>query len=395
MSADETELFICKKNNPNPSARNVLFTVDNPGAYNALKPIIYALVEDDRCGNICVVSSGIASKNFGVDFRNRFTRAIKGRSSIIKDIETLLCKPDIVICSVSEMNGPEGIMLYGGKSVFGAEKLYLVCDGWGTPGSAFRGNRKNMDMVDGFFCNDAFAKRIICHHAPEVNSKRVHFTGTPVIDTIEAEKADEYRQIVRQRFCLDEDVQVLLFLGDISDGYEKTFGSDPRINEITFEKTVMAMRLLAETHPTKKFAMLLRPHPRDTNKQEMYAVIERLSLPQNLIFIDANVSAIRMNEAAYGADVIASIASTENLLAPLRGRRAIYLGYKGDGLGGALLETVYGGEIMSFLSLARGIEVASSPEEFGKKFYGACLAEKIASSDMQGNSVERILNIVF
>ena len=151
MFIDETELFIYKKDNLNPSARDVLLTVDNPGAYNALKPIICALTDDVRCGHISVVSSGVASKYFSIDFCNQFTRAIKGRSLVLKDIETVLDKPNIIICSVSAKNGPETVMLYAGKSVFGAEKLYVVFDGWGTFGSAFSYNRKNMDIIDGFF----------------------------------------------------------------------------------------------------------------------------------------------------------------------------------------------------------------------------------------------------
>lgn len=393
MFADETELFICRKKNFLPFAKNVLLTVDNPGAYNVLSPIIRALADDDRCANIGVISSGVASKKFGIDFRNRFTRVIKSKSLVIKEIATTFDKPDIIICSVSEANGPEGIMLYAGKSVFGAEKLYMVCDGWGTLGSAFGDNRENMDTIDGFFCNDLFAWMILKRHLPKTRNSCTYAIGTPVIETIEVQKADKYRKTMRKRFGLDEETRVLLFLGDISDGYKKTFDSDPRINEITFEKTAIEMMAIAEAHPNKKFALVLRPHPRDTNKQEMYAIIERLSLPQNLIFIDAGAAVVQMNEAAYGADVIASIASTENFLAPLRGRRAVYLGYEGAGLGGELLNKVYGREIVDFLSQTRGVSVAASSEEFSTVFLGDYLP--VVKSAAYGGSVARILNIIF
>lgn len=397
MFTDETELFVCRKSSSRTSAKNVLLTVDNPGAYNALSPIIRALVDDDRCGDIGLLTSGIASKKFGVDFRNRFSRAIKSKSLVIKEIVTVFGKLGIIICSVSEMNGPEVIMLYAGKSVFGAEKLFMVCDGWGTLGSAFGGNRGNMDIVDGFFCNDEFARKIIEHHLSKTRNSRIYATGTPVIETIEAQKADEYRQTMRERFGLDEDVHALLYLGDISYGYKKIFDSaDSRINEITFEKTAVQMIAIAEAHPYKKFALVLRPHPRDANKQELYSFIKHIYLPENLVFIDASAEVVCVNEVAYGADVIASICSTENLLAPLRGKRAIYLGYQDHGLGGELLAMVYGKQILNLLSCACGISVVSSPEEFCDAFLKACSAQKIITqSKKPKNSCRKILDVVF
>lgn len=398
VDIDESQLFIFRKKEKNLSWKNMLVTMDNPGAYNAIKPVIHALTSDERCGDIVAVVSGIAGKNFSIDFRGQFTSAIKSKSLFMKEIAAAFGNTSVILCSVSEANGPEGVMLYAGKSVFGAEKLYMICDGWGTLGSAFGRNRKNMDTVDGFFCNDALAKTIIEHHVPEISRERVHAIGTPVVETIEVEKADRYRQSMRKRFCLDEDVHALLFLGDISDGYKKTFGSDPKINEITFEKTVIEMMTVAEAHPDKKFALLLRPHPRDANKQELYAIMKRTRLPRNLIFADASVDIVSMNEVAYGADVIASIASTENLLAPLRGRRAVYLGYQDSGLGGELLERVYGKEILNLLSCAQGISVVSSPEEFGSVFLQTCSShssQKNIAQNTKGNSVERILDIIF
>lgn len=395
---DESKLFVFCKNKRNSSGKTILITIDNPGAYNAMRPIIHALVSDERCKNIIAVISGVASKNFQIDFSRVFIQVRSHKLLFIADLDMALEEnpPDIIICSISAMNGPEVIMLYSGESVFCAQKLYIVFDGWGTLGSAFRSNQKSMDTVDGFFCNDELAKKMIQYHLPEINEERVYSIGTPVIETIEVEKACEHRKAMRARFYLDEDVRALLFLGDISDGPKNIFGADPRINEITFEKTIMEMGRLAETHSNKKFALLLRPHPRDANKQELYAFMERVCLPSNLVFIDAGVSVVALNEVAYGADVIASICSTENFLAPMRGRRAIYLGYQGFGFGGEFLETIYGKEIMKILSKTQGIAVASSPEEFGSLFLKACSVPKMAVQSIKRESpVKRILNVVF
>lgn len=396
MKVDESNLFVFRKHGKNSSGKTILITIDNPGAYNAMRPIIHALVSDERCKNIIAVISGVASKNFQIDFSHGFIQ-VRSRPLFIADLSIALEEnpPDIIFCSISATDGPEGIMLYSGKSVFCAQKLYIVFDGWGTLWSAFS-NQKNMDTVDGFFCNDELAKKIIRQHLPEINEDLMHSIGTPVIETIEAGKACEHRKAMRARFHLDEDVRALLFLGDISDGPKNIFGTDPRINEITFEKTIMEMSRLAETHPNKKFALLLRPHPRDANKQELYAFMERVCLPENLAFIDAGVSIVALNEVAYGADVIASICSTENFLAPMRGRYAIYLGYQGFGFGGEFLETIYGKEIMKIISETQGIAVASSPEEFGSLFLKACSVSKMTAQIVkQKSSVERILNVAF
>lgn len=390
----ESHLFVLKKSKTS-LAKNVLLTIDNPGPYNALKPIICALEDDCRCGSISVIVSGIARKNFQQEFSNHFV-PVRNNGLFISELGELFSDipPDIIICSISFINGPESTALYAGKSVLGAKKIYMIIDAWGTFGNIFKSNLRTRDAIDGFFCNDEFAKKILKHQMPDIADERIYATGTPVLDSIEIEKSDEYRQTMRERFHLEKDAIVLLFIGGVSESWENKFASDSKINEITFEKTIIAMKALAKAYPDKKFVLLLRPHPLDTNKQELYSIADSMKLPLNLAFIDA--AAVSINEAAYGADVIASIVSTENLLAPLRGKQAIYLGYEGVGLGGELLEKAYGKDILFLLSETQGVTIAASPEEFGVLFLNACSLPKIIASSVKcGNSAKKILDIIF
>ncbi|MEK9184046.1 MAG: hypothetical protein AAB890_03175 [Patescibacteria group bacterium] len=391
----ESHLFVFKKNKTS-LAQNVLLTIDNPGSYNAFKPIICALENDCRCGSISVIASGIARKNFQQEFSNRFV-PVRNNGLFISEFGELFSDipPDIIICSISFINGPESIALYAGKSVLGAKKIYTIIDGWGVFGNIFKSNLRIRDAIDGFFCNDEFAKKIIKYQIPDITDERIYATGTPVLDSIEIKKSDEYRQTMRKRFYLEEDTVVLLFIGGVSENWKNKFASDSKINEITFEKTIIAMKALAKAYPDKKFALLLKPHPRDADKQELYSIADSMKLPLNLAFVD--VAAVSINEAAYGADVIASIVSTENLLAPLRGKQAIYLGYEGVGLGKELLEKVYGKDILSFLSETQGVTVAASPEEFSVLFLNACYS-KISASSIKikyGNSAKKIIDVIF
>ena len=142
ISIDESQLFVLRKNNGSQFRKNVLITVDNPGAYNAIKPIICALEGDGRCGSISVIASGIAGENFQRDFGDRFARICNNTGLFLSDLDGLFSdvhlSPDIIICSISAINGPESVALYAGKSVFGAKKIYVIFDAWGALGNIFK-----------------------------------------------------------------------------------------------------------------------------------------------------------------------------------------------------------------------------------------------------------------
>jgi len=152
ISIDESQLFVLRKNNGSQFRKNVLITVDNPGAYNAIKPIICALEGDGRCGSISVIASGIAGENFQRDFGDRFARICNNTGLFLSDLDGLFSdvhlSPDIIICSISAINGPESVALYAGKSVFGAKKIYVIFDAWGALGNIFKDNPPGNKKVE-------------------------------------------------------------------------------------------------------------------------------------------------------------------------------------------------------------------------------------------------------
>lgn len=363
----ETKIFFMEKPNVSHDAKRVLVTMDIPGAYNAMSPLIAALLKNERCGAVEVLASGFARKEFEKRFGVSFRQVRSESNSVLKDIlSSVKDRPiDVAFASVSAANGPESVALYGGKSNFGAKKLFLVSDAWGMAGSTFSGMRENMDEIDGIFCNDELARRMILHHLPDFPEEKILSLGTPVLENLELEKADEYRHEMRQRWGLDENTLAVLYLGDISEDYKNpSWMADKEINEITFAKTLDAVITAARRNPKRNFALLLRPHPRDPNKKTLYHLVESNEHPKNFLSRDASKDAnTQINQAAYAADVIASIVSTENFLASRRGKKAVFLGYGEKGLGGGVLKKIYGEEILSVIASGPDSRVVTSSDE--------------------------------
>lgn len=397
----ETKVFTLEKNESEhtPDAQQILLAANDPGAYNAIKPLISELLVDTRCRGMNVLTSGVASADFESQYGRTFKQVRDSEKGAIDDISETLSGtnvPDIVLVALSSNNGPESIALYGGKSVFGAKKMYVVFEAWTGMGSAFAKNRGNMDKVDGFFCNDELAKKIILNHLPEFEEDRVHVTGTPVLDSLEVDKADEYRHQIRERFGIGEDVHSILYLGDVSVDYKSMKGTfDPRINEKTFEKTIASVKELALASPKKQYAVLLRPHPRDPNKEELYDILKQHDLPPNVMFVDARASVLSINEATYASDTIVSILSTENNLAPLRGRKSIFLAYEDAGLGGDALKSLYNKEIIDLIAATPGVSVASSGEGLVESIRDGSESHAGTTSVYGGNASKKISEFIF
>lgn len=87
-------------------------------------------------------------------------------------------------------------------------------------------------------------------------------------------------------------------------------------------------------------------------------------VPENLKIISATKEEISMSEVSYSADIIVGIISTENFLAPLRGRKSVFLGYEGKGMGGDLLNIEYSKEILDAIDKDKNVNIVSSPEDF-------------------------------
>jgi len=396
----ETKVFTLEKQESEctPDAQRILLTVDNPGAYNAIAPLVSQLLADVRCSGMVVLTSGVAGSNFESQFGRTFNQIRDGDKRVIDDISEVVSGtnvPDIVIASLSNDNGPESIALYAGKSVFGAKKIYVIFEAWMGLGSVFGKNKQNMDKIDGFFCNDELAKKIILNYLPQFEEGGIHVTGTPVLDSLEIDKANSYRQQIRDRFGIGEDVHSILYLGDVSADYKSMNGTfDPRINEKTLEKTVASIKQLALANPEKQYAVLLRPHPRDPNKEELYNILKLQDLPPNVTFVDARSSILSINEATYSADTIVSILSTENNLAPLRGRESIFLAYEDAGLGGDALKSMYNKEIIDLIASMPGVSVVSSREGFVKSINDGPKRDTDTTFTYDGNASKKITEVI-
>ena len=351
------------------SHRHTLITMDNPGAYGAVKPILSRLLVDSRSRAVTILASGVARQWFDRDFQG-WKDLTNEKGQLLLSLMALARRMPIhsVLGTVTADEGPETIALYGGKSALGAAKIFFMVEGWSGIGAVFRKNREKMDAIDGVICNDDFAEMMICRHFPELKSDQILKIGTPNVEALLQEDGEKLRLAGRARFGLDPDTVAVLYIGDVSEDYDKEYpGTNPDINRDSFALTVGAMKQCAEQNLNRKFALLFRPHPRDTQKADLYAVAHGTEWPDNLVFCDAAVP-IPMSEASYAADVVTSIISTENFLAPKRGRLGIFLGYEAGasgGMGGALLRQIYG-EIPEEIRKGDLLKVVSTPSEFAE-----------------------------
>lgn len=397
----ETKLFFAGKDNHDAGAMSVLFTAEDTGAYTAIRALITAAEKDPRCKGIGVLVAGVATKAFIKEFGDRFDQ-INNEPGVLLDILNLANeKPfEVIVASVSSMNGPESVTLFGGKSNLGTKKIFFVFEGWGGPGSAFNANRERMDGIDGMFCNDIVAAKIIKHWLPEFPNERILITGTPVLDSLRIENSQEYISTARRKLGLGPDTVSMLYCGDISFSY-KAAGreADERINERTFETTLKAMISLAGSRPQKKYAILLRPHPADPNKEELYSLARDSEKPANLTVVPAVNPEVSIQEARLAADAVASIISTENFIAPIVGRNAIFLGYETREFKRSILVQTYGQEIANLIGKADPkIKVAVSSDDLCN-FMDTCVRAPEDLSDLpimsRGSAVSQMMNVIF
>ena len=237
-------------------------------------------------------------------------------------------------------------------------------DGWGGMSNILRSEgKKNVEKIDGIFCNDELARDMILYALPEFSKEYVFITGSPVFDTLKEKDPKGFREAAKEKMGLKNEAISVLYLGDISLDHSKGYKTDKRINEKTFEYTLNAIIKLAEAEPSREFVFLVRPHPRDSNKEELLAILNRHTSPGNLQFKSAGVKDCSMQEARYASDIVASIGSTENFFARKLGRGAIFLSYP-DNLGEKVLRKIYGEEILEQIGKNDPmIKVAYSPEE--------------------------------
>ncbi len=415
------KVFLFKKSvgSYHPGAKRVMLSACEPLGFYALYPLINTLRKDPRCRTIAVVAESIAEELFEKRFARerlkpkfillknpKLSKDTKPRAAwidVLKDRGERIF--EVVITTVDVYTHPKLSLLYQAKRSFGVNKLFIIHYSWTSIGSRKsivkkgKTEKEIMGQVDGIFCNDKLAKLIILHYLPDFSPDKIFITSTPIIDELEQDKAKQYYEMGRKKLKLEEDDIVVLYLRDTNEDYKHIKAIDRQIDKKTLVKTVWAMAELAKQQPEKNFVLLIRSHPRDPNKKKFPSLPPNKKLPKNLriILTKENIS---INEVTYSADVIASIASTENHLAPLRGKFGIFLGYRTSnpnlGLGQNVLKKIYGQKMLKLVKKEKNIFIVSSPKEFVallKKCYRWDKSDLTPKNNGRKRSVQEILDI--
>lgn len=397
LRESETRVFLYEKKSAAPDAKSFLLEASEPLAYMTIGPIVERLKADPRCKSFCLLADNYAGKEIQK----------RGDADLVeaKDNKLLMAEIpgdfDVGIFLVEPKNSPNSLVINSGKTVFGAKKLYGVVSGWSGVGSEsdiFKdGVNNKQNDVDGILCNDDLAKTILEHQLPEFPKDKITIVGSPVIDALDRHKAKELCQNGREALGISPDDYVFLYLGDISDYHNSGFDCDDHINEKTFDNFSSAAIATAESNPEQNFVLLVRPHPRDPNQEQLKKISQR-TVPKNLQIKWADRGVIGIQEATYAADFISSIMSTENILARLRGKKSVFLGYD-NRLGKAVLEQVYGQELLGIIDSQPGLKVAFSQDQV-VEYIKVCLEDKNKDSFVnlptnQEDSVGKMLEILF
>ncbi len=385
MEKFETKVFIMEKNKSkyDQNAKRILLSASDPLSFITMNELVNRLSSNRRCKSIGLIADGVAGVSFDKLFKEQKDEGSKFQSiragkpyvegdkydknvPVFADI-LRLTEPggfDIALLPCESLNTPSNSLLFSSKENLGAKELYIIFDGWGFDRKDLIEQIGKSDKIDGIFCNDEFAKKILLNLLKDAKDKfkdRIYPTGTPVLDTLEADRKELYAQSGREKMGIGKEEKVVLFLGDISWYFDagRTNISE-NVNEETFEKTLQAMTSFCKKNMQQKYVFLVRPHPRDPRKDELKE-LSAVSLPDNLrvIFSDN----LNIQESIYSSDIIASIKSTENFLAKLRGKKSIFLAFKDKGLGLDLLKSNYSEEIVDALKNDKDVVLATDTDE--------------------------------
>lgn len=392
----ETKFFSLEKKESSAAAKRVLVTAEDPGAYNVIRSILSELEKDERCGAVGALVSGLADKSFEKDFNKDFVQ-IRKSESLMEDMLSITDKKpfDIILGTLSGENGPESVALYGGKNNLGASKLFVITEGWGTLGSSFGPNKANMEKIDGIFCEDELAKKMTMKEIPEFDESRIYVTGTPIVDTLKLEKADLYREEFRKEFGINNEGLVIAYLATISSAYGK-FGADPQMEQKAFELSLQGLREFIDknTKENRRITIALKTHPRDPFPDGYAAIFDKYKGNPN-IELKIMPRGYDIHKLSYGADIIMGTMSTELFLAPLRGKKAVFLGYSDKGLGGEVLKNMHGVDIADAIKRKPMTSVISSVNELAEDIKKYIDSDKDFAPQANGDSAKRILDIVF
>lgn len=393
----ETKIYSHRKEEGgfDEDAKDVLVTIADPGAFNVAAPIIDRLQNDRRARSIEILTHGVSQKSFRGKFGEGFSQVGDPNKPVLADLGQAtadLGAPDVVLATVSAENGPESVALFGGKSVLGAQRLFLIRDGWGGMGSTFDKGKStlNMDEIDGIFCPDELSKQVVVDKLPHYSRDRIYDFGTPTIDSVYAEDGADLQRLGREKLGLDDDTIAVLYGGGIQGEWIERYGTDPQIEAKTFSEVVGAIIDVAQNNPAKNYALLVRPHPRDPEKESIYDLSKR-ELPTNLKVIPADSPT--PSEAIYASDVDLTISSTEAFKNLLRGRQAVFLTLEGKTMGEGMMQRVLGGDAYNQLQRSDGVKFVKDRLNLTRLISGVIRKVSTKRSEEHESSVDRILDI--
>ncbi len=401
----ETKIYNFEKpeNEYGSEAKRILIGLSNPLSFNAVSPIIEKLKQDKRCQSIALLTDNIAGKSFEEKNDDDFIKIRDKNKPVLSEIPGNF---DVALFLPEAKNSPSTAVLLSGESIFGAKNTYFIVSDFfvNTAIEPLKGRlTSETKEIDGILCVDELQKRILIDQLPDFSPEKIFVTGTPIIDNLETDKAKEYEKAGRRKLNLDDKTKTILYLGDISFECQRIApGADEKINEKTYEQTAKSVIKLAGENPEQNFALLVRPHPRDPNREELLTGI-KIETPKNLKIIPATNDIVSINEVCYAADFIISIIGTENLLAPARGRKSVFLGYEDPGMGKIILDKFIHPLMLKEIKENADLKIVGSPEELTDfleenidyRNFAVSAPKRSESEKDKKTSVDKILDIIF
>lgn len=319
---------------------HLLFSAQDPGAYALVKDFLLELDGDRRWHRIGLLFSGQARRALYDDFPGRYAEFPRGKQGLFADLLRYSKRHpiDCAVTTPSSVNGPESVIFAGGKSILGAKRLFSVCDWNGIVSNRLECPWSDSDPLDGILCNDVLTKDLIRIQRPELRSDMLHVCGT-AIGSLRVDDPASFTANARNGLGLEDDEIACLYIGDVFHENDRT--RFPRIDKLfvvkTLAVTAKALSQAARVECGKRYVLMLRPHPRDSDRDGWASAVAKIRLPKNLRILPAIPEEVPIQVARYAADAVMGIHSTENFLAPHIGRKSFILAYPGPGLSGDLL----------------------------------------------------------
>jgi hypothetical protein len=329
------ELWTHQKATSLSNAVHVLIAGQHTGGWLSVAPLMEILLQDPRCARVSI----FAETEFLDGFKRQrylslFTRLGKeGLTTSAAYLEMSSKKDsrlDVVISTVTNTLSPATVGFFFPQ---GAKRFFIV-DNWlnlGPPFAPYKAGAHETaglwwKSVQQIFVNDELAAAMVHELLPTYPRNQIRATGTGQTESIQPQRRAELARSGREKLGVDNDEQAVLFLGDIENVYEPGVVAPGHIFG-SFLKVVEALAQAATTEPTRKFVLLVRPHPADPKKAQFMQRIHSVSVPENLHLIDASPGILSIDEAMCVATLCCSVQSTENFRAPHWGTKGVFLVY--------------------------------------------------------------------